>query len=293
MKYLVMECHPAYAVVLDERGRFLKVANLNYEQGQTVSSVIALKPPRSRRHFGRWLVAAASMASSLLILLFGAWQFFLVPYGSVRLQINPDVLISVNRLDYVIGLEGLNQDGQELISHYEYRSKKLTDVTGELADLSIEEGYLTKDGAIWLDVRSSHEKWKQKTQQQLLLSLDDHFGGRIRIIEGIPEEENPTPPESEVLQSETIQSEMPGSEAPAGTEPPSSPESAIVPVIPETKEAPAQDVPADDTRMDDDDDDRDEDDDDDNRDDDDDPEDDDDSDDDGDGPEDDNDSDDD
>ena len=70
MSYLVMECHPAYAVVLDESGRFLKVANLNYEQGQTVSSVIALKPPRSRRHFGRWLVAAASMASSLLILLF-------------------------------------------------------------------------------------------------------------------------------------------------------------------------------------------------------------------------------
>ena len=30
MKYLVMECHPAYAVVLDEEGRFLKVSNLNY-----------------------------------------------------------------------------------------------------------------------------------------------------------------------------------------------------------------------------------------------------------------------
>ena len=30
MSYLVMECHTSYAVVLDEQGRFLKVANLNY-----------------------------------------------------------------------------------------------------------------------------------------------------------------------------------------------------------------------------------------------------------------------
>ena len=30
MKYLVMECHPGYAVVLDEQGVFRKVANLRY-----------------------------------------------------------------------------------------------------------------------------------------------------------------------------------------------------------------------------------------------------------------------
>lgn len=37
MNYLVMECHPGYAVVLDETGRFLKVANMRYEVGQRVS----------------------------------------------------------------------------------------------------------------------------------------------------------------------------------------------------------------------------------------------------------------
>ena len=35
MKYLVMECGLSYAVVLDQEGRFLKVANLNYQIGQT------------------------------------------------------------------------------------------------------------------------------------------------------------------------------------------------------------------------------------------------------------------
>ena len=283
MKYMVVECHLSYAVVLGEDGCFRKVANMRYEPGQMVTEIFEMEMPENTgagKKKPRWAYYSAAAAACLMIAATAMFQAGNRTFGSIYMTINPNIRIDVNKKDLVVGLEGLNQDGQELISHYEYRSKKLADVTGELADLSIEEGYLTKDGAIWLDVRSSHEKWKQKTQQQLLLSLDDHFGGRIRIIEGIPEEENPTPPESEVLQSETTQSEMPWSEAPAGTETPSSPESAIVPVIPETKEAPAQDVPADDTRMDDDDDDRDEDDDDDNPDDDDGPEDDDDSDDD-------------
>ena len=42
MKYMVMECHPGYAVVMDNAGRFLKVANMHYEIGQTVSSVLEM-----------------------------------------------------------------------------------------------------------------------------------------------------------------------------------------------------------------------------------------------------------
>ena len=42
MKYLIMECHMAYAVVLDEDGRFLKAANMDYEVGQTVDTIMAV-----------------------------------------------------------------------------------------------------------------------------------------------------------------------------------------------------------------------------------------------------------
>ena len=226
MKYLVMECHPAYAVVLDEKGRFLKVANLNYEPGQTVSSVIEMKPRKAARRFGKWLVAAASLASSLLILFFGAWQFLLVPYGSVRLQINPDVLISVNRLDYVVGVEGLNQDGEDLVADFEYRFKKLEAVTDELADLAIKGGYLSDGGTIWLDVRSSHESWKQEAQERLILSLDDHLGGTVRIATGVPEENEDDIPPSE---SETSSQPETGF----------SPESIVIPAAPPSQETTA------------------------------------------------------
>ena len=45
MEYLVMECHESYAVVLDSRGRFLKVANLRYEVGQELDAVVELREP--------------------------------------------------------------------------------------------------------------------------------------------------------------------------------------------------------------------------------------------------------
>ncbi len=51
MSYLVMECHPGYAVLLDEEGRFLKAANLRYEIGQTVYDPVLMKEtPERQRH---------------------------------------------------------------------------------------------------------------------------------------------------------------------------------------------------------------------------------------------------
>ena len=43
MSYMVLECHPGYAVVLDEDGAFLKVANLHYEVGQMVTDVVPMQ----------------------------------------------------------------------------------------------------------------------------------------------------------------------------------------------------------------------------------------------------------
>ena len=43
MNYMVMECHPSYAVLLDEEGRFLKAANLHYKTGQIVHDPVLMK----------------------------------------------------------------------------------------------------------------------------------------------------------------------------------------------------------------------------------------------------------
>ena len=72
MSYLVMECHPSYAVLLDEEGRFLKAANLRYEIGQTVYDPVLMKEtPERQRHTMRWISSGIAAIAACFLLFFG------------------------------------------------------------------------------------------------------------------------------------------------------------------------------------------------------------------------------
>ena len=178
MKYMVLECHPGYAVVMDNAGRFLKVANLHYEAGQTVTSVLEMTNTSSGAkiiHLRKMWISVAAIAACLCLVVFGGWRYLISPCGSVRMQINPDVLMTVNRLDYVIGLDGLNDDGDDLIEEYSYQWKKVDLVSDELAGRAVEMGYLKEDGTIRITVESKHEKWKTETEKRIVIVLEDYM----------------------------------------------------------------------------------------------------------------------
>ena len=134
MRYLVMECGFSYAVVLDQQGRFLKVANLGYAVGQTVDSVIPFQEEQKKSRTSRRVIPVLAAAACLCLVFLGGLQYILSPYGTVRIQINPDVMISVNRWDYAVDVEGMNDDGEELVEDYHYIGKKVDQVSDELAD---------------------------------------------------------------------------------------------------------------------------------------------------------------
>ncbi len=192
MKYLVMECHPGYAVVLDQQGQFLRVANQNFEVGQQVESVVAMLPAEKAapsRSVWRNLVA---VAACLCLLLAGAWMSLLMPYGAVRIKINPDVKITVNLLDRVIKVEPLNQDAVTLLYGYDPRMQKVDRVADELADRAREMGFLREGGQIQVTVESTHGSWKVTTQDRLILELETHNSQQIVVIpnpDPIPEAE--------------------------------------------------------------------------------------------------------
>lgn len=98
------------------------------------------------------------------------------------MQINPDVQMSVNRFDRVVGLEGLNEDGEDLIKGYRAYGKGMQTVSDELADRAVELGYLSDGGQITLTVESDHASWKTATEELLLLELDVHFEHRIIVV---------------------------------------------------------------------------------------------------------------
>ena len=198
MKYLIMECHKAYAIVMDEKGRFLKAANLNYEVGQKVTSIVEMKLPEntseksSFRFFSsRSLAGLSSLAACLCLVFFCFWQCFFTSFGMVKMQINPSVLISTNRIGYVTQLKGENEDGKLLVDSYRFYWKKLDTVVSELADEAVVQGYLKDGGEIHLTLFSKNQDWAENTEKCLISNLEEQFENTVSITTEISEETTP------------------------------------------------------------------------------------------------------
>ena len=218
-----MEVHPAYAVVLDEEGRFLKAANLRYQVGDTVRDIVELRHPREKRP-ALWkpLSGVAGLAACLCLVFFGYYQPNFTPYGALRIQINPDVELTLSRTDRVLELEGLNEDGQSLIAGYEYSGKDREDVTGELVERAIDMGYLSGGETVSITVTSADADWQAREEQAAREDLEERYGETIVIQIGPADEE---PPATEVVIPVTPPEPEPTPEP--------SPEQADPPVVPD------------------------------------------------------------
>ncbi|NLM06016.1 MAG: hypothetical protein GX219_03740, partial [Tissierellia bacterium] len=184
MTYLVMECHKSYAVVLDNEGRFIKVANLGYEIGDRIDFVIKTSEPKSKSNVIKLnspVIRLITAAASFMLIFLGAWNVLFATYGTVQMTINPEVKISINKIDYVVGLEGLNEDGKGLISDLNYFGKKYQILADEIANKAIEKGYLSDNGEIKLLVDSKNLNWKTNVEDILILELEVNLDNKIKI----------------------------------------------------------------------------------------------------------------
>ena len=227
MNYLVMEVHPAYAVVLDEEGRFLKAANLRYQVGDTVRDIVELRRPKEKRP-ALWkpLSGVVGLAACLCLVFFGYYQPNFTPYGALRIQINPDVELTLSRTDRVLELEGLNADGRVLIEGYDYGGKDREDVTEELVERAIDMGYLSGGETVSITVTSADADWQAREEQAAREDLEERYGETIVIQIGPTDEE---PPATEVV----IPVAPPTQETTPEPVPESTPEPAAPPVVPD------------------------------------------------------------
>ena len=190
MQYLVLETHPAYAVLLDQQGRFLKAANLRYTVGDRVTDIVEFQTPREGLSpvWKKSLASLSTLAACLCLVFFGYYQPNFSPYGTLRLQINPDVTLTLSRNDRVVGLEGGNQDGWDLIEGYDYHGKDRDTATDELVDRAIEMGYLSDGDTISVTVSSEDTRWQQEEETQISQHLESKYGQTVIISLG-PQED--------------------------------------------------------------------------------------------------------
>ncbi len=239
MKYMVMECHPGYAVVLDEDGHFLKVANLRYEPGQMVTDVIEMQAPQDRQKKKKrhsWMYSLPALAACFALMAVYGLQENRTIYASVHMSINPDVQIDVNRKDEVIDLTGENPEGEELIEGYEYKKKDLDLVVDDLVDRAIDLGYLQDGGQISLALDAENDEWIVVHSDSLGTHLGEHLGSRLSVTIDINGEVKqsgtvtiPANPGTESYTEEDYETGEDSSGTPAPAEPSSSGQTSAQP----------------------------------------------------------------
>lgn len=179
MKYIVLERHPGYVVVLDEEGRFLKAADRQYQVGQQLDAILPMHPPRRR---GRTVLFPALAAAACLVLLaLSAVRTAQMPYASVYMTINPQVRIDVNRRDTVLTVEGTNPDGEALTEGYEGRGKALEQVMDELTDRAVEMGWLHPGGQITLTLDAEDGDWVATHSDSLPAHLNEYLDETLQV----------------------------------------------------------------------------------------------------------------
>ena len=180
MKYLVLEVHPGYAVLLDTEGRFVRAANLGYTVGETVTDIVIMRENAGSR-FGRTVKLVSGIAAAACVCLVGAGLYlgYYVPnyaeYGTVAMEINPGIRMTLSRTGRVLDLEGINADGETLASGYEFRGKPEKTVADELADRAVAMGYLSDGGEIILAVSAEDTVWRDDTEREAVRTLQEHM----------------------------------------------------------------------------------------------------------------------
>ena len=220
MKYMVMECHTGYAVLLDEEGRFWKAADLHYEVGQTVENPLLMKQPQpsGRRRITRLVSSTVAAAAACLFLIFGFsyYQNYLRIYSSIYLSINPEVQMDLNRYGNVVRLTGTNEDGAKLLEGYSGRGKDKLTVADELIDRAIEMGFLSEGGQVSFFIDSPEDALFQEYGTELRTEINEHLDGRITITIEIVNYQDTPETESSTSESSVSETAAPQSAAPSG-----------------------------------------------------------------------------
>lgn len=233
MTYLVMECHPAYVIVLDQAGRVIKAANIGYDVGQKIDFIIPMKNEASKPLLLRFAPLAAAACLCAAVMAGGAYSAFLLPYGIIDMSINPHISMDVSYMNRVVGLNGLNDEGIRLTEYVDYKGKNAEEMVELLAKRAVDMGYLSEGGTVHVTANSNNLRWSRKREAVISEELTRHFEGRMNV-EVITGEAPEAPPRANAHEPESLPAAVPvQTAAPA---PPASQEA----LPPASQEAPAQ-----------------------------------------------------
>ncbi len=157
MRAVIVDISGKNAVALKRGGEFIKIKNNNYTIGQEIDV------RRSNSNIIRMSRRLSAAAAALVLVIGGAaygnalWNS---PVSYVSLDINPSIEYSLNALDRVIEVEGVNDDGVAIVESLgnEIKNKEITDAISLTVEALAAENYITVDEQNYIVIGVYSEK---------------------------------------------------------------------------------------------------------------------------------------
>jgi len=116
VKAVIVDLVDGQAAALCDDGRVVKLSDAGYTLGQIVQV-------HEKKRRARWLRLISSVAAAaVLVMAIGGGAAYATPYGVVSLDVNPALEYTINRFDYVLKVEGVNEDGEALLAGMDRRA---------------------------------------------------------------------------------------------------------------------------------------------------------------------------
>lgn len=201
MKYLVMECHKAYAVLMDEDSRFVNAANMHYEVGQVVTDPILMEsdkptPVMSKKFIIRTIAAAACIA----IVSLAGMHFFIKapeePHTVIFVSATADIKMELDGKGSVISITSDTEKGKEIIKKFKETHKvneDRVDLASDILEFQIENGYISSGDTVEVLLPSDNSNNKTYKEEFKSEIVKHDLTPEIKEIKGEPPHEPPAP----------------------------------------------------------------------------------------------------
>lgn len=178
MKYLVMECHTGYAVLMDEDTRFVRAANLHYTVGQTVTDPILMKEPEQSRPVIRKTVIRIAAAAACLLLL-STIAFAMYRKNKQQQPETRSVVVMVEQTRYemgvnssgeVISLQKEDGEGKQTVDSYDGQHLSPAELIRSILTETMEQGSVSENSTVQVylssDDQNLYSEYKEQIEQE-------------------------------------------------------------------------------------------------------------------------------
>ncbi len=206
MKAVIVDLQGRYAAALVETGEVRKIANNNYEIGQSIE-LHEVSQGRKRAPLSKTIKRVGSIAAAVAILAgLGTVTAYAVPYGTVSVEADPSIEYTINCFDYVLRVNGADEAGEAILSELDVtqlRHRKVDKAITATMEQLEERGLLdTESAGVTITAETRSNGHTERLQQDLDTAIHGDMGIPPRQDGGSPIEENPAlinpqPPEQQ------------------------------------------------------------------------------------------------